>query len=112
MEAATITEVPQHLKALRTANRVRLGAAALKRALAAGEITLGEALDDPRAVSLELLALLMAQRRWGIQRARRTVRGASLREPVLHIPENKRVGDMTTRQKARIEEAALPGVRW
>lgn len=109
MEAAT-TE-PQHIRALKKANRLRLAAAAVKRDLATSRIGVAEALADPRAESLELLDLLMAQRRWGRARARRAIlaaaAGGDCRVP-LFISENRRVGDLTARQRGRIAEAAAP----
>lgn len=106
MEVRTAV-IPQHLKALRRANRVRLGLAAVKAEVAAGDLTVAEALEDPRAVSLQLDELLMCQRRWGRARARRAILAASSAGGlIVPLSENRRVGDLTPRQRERIAEVA------
>lgn len=91
-------EKPQHLTALEHANEVRLAAARLKRDLAAGRVTVRQALRDPRAGCLTTLDLLMAQHRWGRQRAVRVL------TPNL-IPELKRIRDLTDRQVEILADA-------
>lgn len=90
--------VPQHLQALAVANERRLAAVAVKNELAADDITLAEALDDPRSGSLTIVALLGAQHRWGGVRAGKLLAG-------LRIHERKRVRDLTMRQRGVIVRA-------
>lgn len=91
---------PQHLRALEHANRVRLARAELKRQIAAGTAGVAETvLDLPWEVeSMSISELLMSQRRWGRARCRRLLLS-------IGIPENKRIGTMTERQ--RVALAAL-----
>jgi hypothetical protein len=96
---ATIDAAPQHLKALRQANRVRLARAELKRQVAADETTAAEVvLGCPwEAASMELSDLLMSQRRWGRARCRRLLLS-------LGLPENKHIGTLTLRQRRALVE--------
>lgn len=86
---------PQHLDALDRANEKRLAGAALKRALKAGEITIGEALNDPAAGHLEVEVLLRAMTRWGRVRAQAVLAAEA-------VSVTKRVEDLTDRQRAAI----------
>ena len=92
MDAATAA--PQHMRALREANRVRLARAELKRNIAVGSLTVGEVVEDcPEfAVSMTIADVLMSQHRWGRTRCRRFL--ASI--PML---ETKTLGSMTQRQR-------------
>jgi hypothetical protein len=91
---ATAIAAPQHLRALEHANRVRLARASLKRDIAAGLRTAATVvIDMPWEVeSMSVSELLMSQRRWGRARCRRLLLS-------LGIPENKRIGTMTERQR-------------
>src|ERR687898_3266495 len=84
----------QHLRALEYANRVRLARARMKRRIAAGELSAAEViLSCPwEAHSMSISDLLMSQKRWGRTRCRRLLVS-------LHVPENKRVGTLTERQR-------------
>ena len=90
---------PQHLQALQRANRVRLARAAMKRRVAAQEEFVAQIiLSSPwEAQSMSILELLMSQRRWGRTRSRRVLLG-------LGIPENKRIGTLTDRQRSALAE--------
>lgn len=103
MEAATAApqttiaspdEVPQHLRALERANRVRLARAQLKRAIERGETDVAEVIRRCpwQATSMSVAELLTSQRRWGDARARKFLR------PLL-ISENKELGALTDRQR-------------
>jgi non-ribosomal peptide synthetase component F len=85
---------PQHLQALKRANRVRLARAGLKRKVGAGDLTAAQVvLTCPwEAESMPVSELLMSQRRWGRTRTRRLLMS-------LGVPENKRVGTLTQRQR-------------
>lgn len=102
MEAATAapqstfgpTEVPQHLRALERANKVRLARAELKRAIARGDMDAAEVVRRCpwEATSMTIAELLTSQRGWGRTRARKFLM------PLL-IGENKRLGTLTERQR-------------
>ena len=84
----------QHLRALEHANRVRLARAALKREVAAGELSASEViLTCPwQADSMDISDLLMSQKRWGRARCRRVLLS-------IGVPENKKIGTLTERQR-------------
>ena len=88
----------QPLEALRAANQARIGMAALKRELGRQEMTFAMALVDPRALPMEIGALLCAQRRWGPMKARGLLKR-------LLISEHRRVRDLTSRQRYMLLEA-------
>jgi hypothetical protein len=105
---AAVDAAPQHLRALERANRVRLARADLKRRVAAGELTAAEViLSCPwQAHSMVISELLMSQRRWGRTRCRRLLTS-------LGVPENKRIGTLTQRQRIALAamlaaKAAMP----
>jgi hypothetical protein len=96
-DRATADAGPQHLKALERANRVRLARAALKRQVAAGELSAAEVImaGPWEAESMSISELLMSQRRWGRTRCRRVLLS-------LGLPENKQIGTMTERQRTAL----------
>jgi hypothetical protein len=98
-DSATAAVAPQHLRALEHANRVRLARADLKRRIGAGEVTVAEVVaDHPTEVSgMSISDLLMSQRRWGRARCRRLLL-------TLGVPENKRVGTFTDRQRMLVAQ--------
>ena len=87
MEAASTiapAAMPQHMQALAHANRVRLARAALKRAIAAGDVDAAEIVREcPWEVeTMTVGELLRSQRRWGRTRARKFLFSlAAEREP-------------------------------
>ena len=91
---ATVDAAPQHIKALEHANRVRLARAELKRRVATGEISAAEVIEACpwQAETMSVSDLLMSQRRWGRARCRRVL-------VALGVPENKRIGTLTDRQR-------------
>jgi hypothetical protein len=102
MEAATaarqttssLADIPQHLKALERANKVRLARAELKRAIARGDLDAAEVLRRCpwEATTMTIAELLTSQRRWGRTRSRKFLM------PLL-IGENKQLGTLTERQR-------------
>jgi hypothetical protein len=92
---ASVIQAPQHMQALARANRVRLARAELKRSIARGEIEAADVVRDCpwETESMTLAELLTSQRRWGRTRARKFLLGLALNE-------NKRLGTLTTRQRA------------
>lgn len=67
-----MSTAPQHMAALRKANRIRIAQAAVKREVASGTLSLADALVDPRARTMTIGRVLGAQRRYGpatVQRA-------------------------------------------
>jgi hypothetical protein len=97
---ATVEVRPQYMLHLDRANVARLAAAALKRELAAGTMTVGEALADERSGPIMVLDLLAAQHRWGRWRAVRLLDAMEATYPANRISETKRVRELTARQKA------------
>ena len=96
---ATVTAVPQHLRALERANEVRIARAELKRQIAASEVTVEEVVRDRpwEAERMSLSELLISQKRWGRARCRR------LLQP-LGLLENKEVGSLTDRQRGALAD--------
>ena len=92
---ASAVQPPQHMQALARANRVRLARAELKRSIARGEVEAAEVIRECswETESMTLAELLTSQRRWGRTRARKFLLG-------LALSENKRLGTLTSRQKA------------
>jgi hypothetical protein len=93
-QTATAVAAPQHLRALEHANRIRLARADLKRRIQAGGLTAADVLSEspPEVASMSISELLMSQRRWGRARCRRLLLS-------LGVPENKRIGTLTERQR-------------
>ena len=91
---ATVAAAPQCLRALEHANQVRLARAELKRRVRAGGLSAAEViLACPwQARTMSVSELLANQRSWGGIRSRRLLLS-------LRIPENKRVGTLTERQR-------------
>jgi hypothetical protein len=88
----------QAREALEVAQRVRLAGVAVKRDVREGLLTVAAALDDERAGRLKIADLVMAQRGWGVEAARRLL----IR---LRVDELKRVEALTDRQRRVIAEA-------
>jgi len=101
--------LPQHLRALERANRVRLARAELKRAIARGDADAAEVVRDCpwETESMSLAELLTSQRRWGRTRARKFLFS-------LALSENKRLGTLTHRQRLMLanELSAKTGERY
>ena len=96
-DSATAVAAPQHLRALEHANRVRLARADLKRRVGAGRVAVADVVGDPPAelAGMAISELLMSQPRWGRTRCRRLLMSLS-------VPENKRIGTFTERQRAEL----------
>jgi hypothetical protein len=92
-----MTALPQHMEELGNANRVRFQNSAVKREVAAGDLTVVQALGDERAARLRIVDLLVAQRRWGADRAVKL-----LVEVGIH--EHRRVCDLTARQRQALAD--------
>ena len=98
MDAATTiapAPMPQHMRALAEANRVRLARAALKRDIEAGRVDTAEVVREcPWEVeTMTVGELLRSQRRWGRTRARKFLAG-------LALSENRELGRLTLRQRS------------
>lgn len=87
----------QRFAALKSANRVRLARAELKRQVCKGEVTAAEVLESCPwpAYKMPVSEVLMSQKRWGIQRCRRVL-------VPIGIPENKEIGTLTDRQRVAL----------
>jgi hypothetical protein len=96
-DSATAAVAPQHLRALEHANRVRLARADLKRRIGAGVTTVAEVVAEPppEVSGMAISDLLISQRRWGRARCRRLLLS-------LGVPENKRIGTFTERQRVLV----------
>jgi hypothetical protein len=96
MEVATMSPapMPQHLRALAHANRVRLARAALKRSIQAGSADIaGIVRNCPWEVeTMTVGELLRSQSRWGRARTRKFL-------TALMLNENREVGRLTERQR-------------
>lgn len=98
--ATSAAKVPQHMRALARANRVRLARAELKRSVARGDVDVeGVIRECPwETESMTLSELLTSQRRWGGTRARKFLQGLALNE-------NKKLGTLTPRQRTLLATA-------
>ena len=97
MEAASTAApaaVPQHLRALEHANRVRLARAALKRSVRAGEVGAEQVVRTCpwEAETMSVSELLRSQARWGRTRTRKFL-------IPLAVSENRQLGRLTVRQR-------------
>ncbi len=92
---APAVKAPQHMQALARANRVRLARAELKRSIARGDVEAADVIRECpwETESMTLAELLTSQRRWGRTRARKFLLA-------LALSENKRLGTLTSRQRA------------
>ena len=104
-ETARKTSEPQRLRALQRANEIRLQRAALKRRIAAGEVSAAEVILHPpkAAVSWSVGDLLISQRRWGTTRCRRFLARNN-------ITETKHVGTLTDRQRNLLADSLAPAI--
>lgn len=98
MSAVASPRHAQWMTALERANEAREDACLVKREVAAGGLSLAAAMDDPRAGSIKIIELLVAQRRWGRTRARALL-GREMISP------ERRVRELTERQRRVLGEA-------
>ena len=97
MEAASTiaaAPMPQHLRALAHANRVRLARAELKRQIAGGSEDASAVVGECpwEAETMTIGELLRSQRRWGRTRTRKFLFS-------LGLNENRALGRLTERQR-------------
>jgi hypothetical protein len=100
MPPAPKSSDPQHLQALARANQVRLARAALKRAIAGGEVSVAEVVVKApwESRTMSISELLASQHRWGRTRSRKFL-------SALGLGENKRVKTLTDRQRGLVATA-------
>lgn len=103
MEAASTAvpaAVPQHIRALEQANRVRLARAALKRSVGAGQLSVEEVVRQCpwEAETMPVSELLRSQSRWGRTRTRKFL-------TPLALNENRQLGRLTSRQREALAGA-------
>jgi hypothetical protein len=91
----TTDRAPQFMQALEKANSTRLAFASVKRQLAAGDITLAQALDEPCVQNLDIREVLCAQRRWGDVRAEKALL-------MIPITGRKPIRKLTDRQRQQL----------
>jgi len=103
MEAASTAApapVPQHIRALEHANRVRLARAALKRSVGAGDLRVEQVVRSCpwEAETMTVSELLRSQSRWGRTRTRKFL-------VPLALSENRQLGRLTLRQREALAGA-------
>lgn len=103
MEAASTAApaaVPQHIRALEHANRVRLARAALKREVQAGTAPVEQVVRACpwEAETMSVSELLRSQSRWGRTRTRKFL-------SPLALNENRQLGRLTARQREALAHA-------
>ena len=103
MEAATTAApaaVPQHIRALEHANRVRLARAELKRSVRAGRLPAEQVVRSCpwEAETMSVSELLRSQSRWGRTRTRKFL-------VPLAVGENRQLGRLTMRQREMLANA-------
>lgn len=98
MAPVVAVDQPQHMRALQRANEVRAAIKTLKRDIAAGRLTVSQAIYRPEAGRLKVIDLLMAQSQWGRHRAVRLLAHE-------RIFESKRVDTLTDRQRRALADA-------
>ena len=86
--------MPQHMRALAEANRVRLARTALKRDINSGGLEAAEVVRGCpwEVTTMTVGELLRSQRRWGRARTRKFLLGLALNE-------NRELGRLTERQR-------------
>lgn len=89
----------EELVGLDRANKVRITRARTKREVARGEVAAADVIRECCwwAVNMTLAELLTSQRGWGRTRMRRFLLGDGF-----FFNENKRIGDMTSRQRTSV----------
>lgn len=95
---STLAPDSQPMRALAEGNRIRLHRAQIKRAINAGEMTVGEALTEPDCENMTIFELFRSQNRWGKTRTRRLMN-------YFGFSEMKLVGSLTVRQCKEIDRA-------
>lgn len=89
---------PQYIEALARATEVRVARADVKHEVSGGELSIADALVDPRAAGMTVFQLLSCQHRWGRRTSLRVLRS-------LRIGEWKAVGALTDRQRGLLADA-------
>jgi hypothetical protein len=95
----------QRMSALQLANEKRLAAAKARREMAAGDLSLEDALYDPRCGPTPLHRVLAAQRRWGPYRTERLCRK-------LRINPGRKVRTLTDNEKAAVVAGYRDLISW
>jgi hypothetical protein len=93
----------QRHKALKRANRVRTGRAALKRKLQAREVSILKALSEPCAQSATLYSILQAQYRWGEAKTMKFFSHLA-NDCGVPIGTTRRIKDLSERQLRALKE--------
>lgn len=94
----------QRLDALAAANAVRTAKSVLKADLAAGTISLADAMEDPRAASATVRELLRAQKGWGPVKTDRALRRLSYH----FVWPNAKIRRLTAAQRELVVAARSP----
>lgn len=97
----------QHMQSLERARVVRVAAGELRRDVRAGRLHVADALADPRAAALTIESLLRAQRGLGPRRITMILRHAGVFGSGGMVDPNRRVRDLTGRQREAITAAVV-----
>ena len=112
-QAARMSPAPQHLQALERANAVRLARAALKRAIACGEVSAADViLDAPwEAETMTVADLLTSQRRWGQTRCRKFLQTIPMSESKTDRLDDRSPAPRARRDAGRDGRSPAPSAR-
>lgn len=94
----------QCLSVLPRANEQRVAGAAVRAELAAGQVTVAQALEDPRSGSLSVHDLLCSPPKWGPARAEMVLRPQRMGVAGEMIWPLRRVRELTERERRLIVE--------
>jgi hypothetical protein len=94
----------QAMAALEHANAIRLARSAVKQSVKAGTMSVGAALGEPCCASMRVTDLLMAQRRWGVEKVRKLLKWLEYRDGVVISPD-RRVRSLTAREVTALSAA-------
>jgi hypothetical protein len=103
-----VTRREQRITNLEWANEATQQRMGVLRAIEAGEMSISDALADPRAEGIKVYRLLIGQHRWGTRRVRQVLHAAgALLWPVAPVPisEERLVGGLTDRERTALVHA-------
>jgi hypothetical protein len=97
---------PQHMTALKLANEVRVARADLKRRVRTNEQSAADVVltNPPAAQSMTVASLLVCQRGWGSEKARRFLKTFSM-------SESRTVGSLVERERQAVASRLHGGMR-
>lgn len=102
-------DTKQRDKALRRANKVRIGVSDLRKDLKSGKLSLRKALEDPRAQPGQVSHVLKAMPQWGPTRVRHLLIHRLDMNPAIEL---RRIKNLTKREKKLILEGVAKPDHW